>query len=156
MWGKAEEEAHLASPLNFIVVNFINFIITIINLIIIVIIVINFNLITILHKIRNMMLISTPQSIFNIGVNHLQLHLSYTCHTVYHDHDYDDEDDKDHANDGIDNDSLWWRWRSRIHIHFMAKAEEGERKNVNALSKEHGSAHFVWKWMFLHFSYIEQ
>ena len=67
MWGKAEEEAHLASPLNFIVVNFINFIITIINLIIIVIIVINFNLITILHKIRNMMLISTPQSIFNIG-----------------------------------------------------------------------------------------
>ena len=38
-----------------------------------------------------------------------------------------------------------------IHIHFMAKAEEGERKNVNALSKEHGSAYFVWKWMFLHF-----
>ena len=72
MWGKAEEEAHLASPLNFIIVNFIiiNFIIIKfinVTITIIVFIIINFNLITILHKIRNMMLISTPQSIFNIG-----------------------------------------------------------------------------------------
>ena len=36
---------------------------------------------------------------------------------------------------------------------FYGESTKGreDKKNESALSKEHGSAHFAWKWMFLHF-----